>query len=127
MDPEFGLADKIWLKDKAKKPHTTDLTSRASKLLNFLSRFVKKRKPVRVEEKKKKKKDVKKDKEKDDKKKKHKKDHRDKKHKRISEIQNDRVNSPASPQKASTSKEKVTLPFIINLYTFRSKWINPRS
>lgn len=35
MDPDVGLADKIWLKDKSKKPHPADLTTRANKCTQF--------------------------------------------------------------------------------------------
>lgn len=33
MDPEFGMVDKIWLKDKIKKPQPKHLQSRADFLL----------------------------------------------------------------------------------------------
>uniref|UniRef100_A0AC34Q7P0 Helicase C-terminal domain-containing protein n=1 Tax=Panagrolaimus sp. JU765 TaxID=591449 RepID=A0AC34Q7P0_9BILA len=38
MDPEFGLADKIWIKDKIKKPQPKHLQSRIEYLLKLLAK-----------------------------------------------------------------------------------------
>ncbi|KAI1715092.1 chromodomain-helicase-DNA-binding protein 1 [Ditylenchus destructor] len=38
MDPEFGLADKIWVKNKVKKPQPKHLQSRADCLLKLLAK-----------------------------------------------------------------------------------------
>uniref|UniRef100_A0A915DK52 Helicase C-terminal domain-containing protein n=1 Tax=Ditylenchus dipsaci TaxID=166011 RepID=A0A915DK52_9BILA len=41
MDPEFGLVDKIWLKDKVKKPQPKHLQCRAEYLLRHLAKAFK--------------------------------------------------------------------------------------
>ncbi|VDM95865.1 unnamed protein product [Thelazia callipaeda] len=39
MDPDYGLAEKIWLKDKSKKPQSKHIQARAEYLLKYLARF----------------------------------------------------------------------------------------
>uniref|UniRef100_A0A183DQF4 CDH1_2_SANT_HL1 domain-containing protein n=1 Tax=Gongylonema pulchrum TaxID=637853 RepID=A0A183DQF4_9BILA len=41
MDPDYGLAEKIWLKDKSKKPQGKHVQARAEYLLKYLSRYAK--------------------------------------------------------------------------------------
>uniref|UniRef100_A0A0R3RZ33 CHD5 protein n=1 Tax=Elaeophora elaphi TaxID=1147741 RepID=A0A0R3RZ33_9BILA len=41
MDPSYGLAEKIWLKDKSKKPQSKHIQSRAEYLLKYLARNTK--------------------------------------------------------------------------------------
>ncbi|OZC08772.1 hypothetical protein X798_04186 [Onchocerca flexuosa] len=38
MDPDYGLAEKIWLKDKSKKPQSKHIQARAEYLLKYLAR-----------------------------------------------------------------------------------------
>uniref|UniRef100_A0A915PHJ3 Chromodomain-helicase-DNA-binding protein 1 n=1 Tax=Setaria digitata TaxID=48799 RepID=A0A915PHJ3_9BILA len=38
MDPSYGLAEKIWLKDKSKKPQSKHIQARAEYLLKYLAR-----------------------------------------------------------------------------------------
>ncbi|KAK6105519.1 SNF2 N-terminal domain family protein [Brugia pahangi] len=41
MDPSYGLAEKIWLKDKSKKPQSKHIQARAEYLLKYLARSTK--------------------------------------------------------------------------------------
>ncbi|CAG9533755.1 unnamed protein product [Cercopithifilaria johnstoni] len=41
MDPDYGLAEKIWLKDKSKKPQSKHIQARAEYLLKYLGRNTK--------------------------------------------------------------------------------------
>ncbi|EJD74128.1 hypothetical protein LOAG_18513 [Loa loa] len=41
MDPDYGLAEKIWLKDKSKKPQSKHIQARAEYLLKYIARYTK--------------------------------------------------------------------------------------